>query len=121
LPLDLSAPGGSFSRHQVVAHLEARKIATRLLFGGDLTRQPAYRDAPHRVVGDVANTDFVMDRVFRIGVFPGSRSRWWTPCARCAMGEIALRTKIVRRGDELALRINHLQIWRRPKWSGCLV
>ena len=71
MPLDLSAPGGSFSRHQVVAHLEARKIATRLLFGGDLTRQPAYRDAPHRVVGDLVNTDYVMDRVFWIGVFPG--------------------------------------------------
>jgi CDP-6-deoxy-D-xylo-4-hexulose-3-dehydrase len=60
-----------FTRNQVVAHLEARKIATRLLFGGNLTRQPAYQGAPHRVVGDLANSDFVMDRVFWIGVYPG--------------------------------------------------
>jgi CDP-6-deoxy-D-xylo-4-hexulose-3-dehydrase len=63
--------GAPFSRNRVVAHLEARKIATRLLFGGNLTRQPAYQGAAHRVVGDLANTDFVMDRVFWVGVYPG--------------------------------------------------
>jgi CDP-6-deoxy-D-xylo-4-hexulose-3-dehydrase len=60
-----------FSRNRVVAHLESRKIATRLLFGGNLTRQPAYQGLPCRVIGDLANTDFVMDRVFWIGVYPG--------------------------------------------------
>ena len=64
-------PGAPFSRNQVVGHLEARKIATRLLFGGNLTRQPAYQGATYRVVGDLPNTDFVMDRVFWIGVYPG--------------------------------------------------
>lgn len=58
-------------RAEVVRHLDARNIHTRLLFGGNLLRQPAYRDIPHRVVGDLRNSDFVMDNVFWIGVYPG--------------------------------------------------
>jgi CDP-6-deoxy-D-xylo-4-hexulose-3-dehydrase len=53
------------------AAFEARRIATRPLFGGNLVRQPAYRDVPHRVVGSLANADFVMNRAFWIGVYPG--------------------------------------------------
>jgi len=64
-------PGAPFSRDQVVRHLEAHKIGTRLLFGGNLVRQPAYRGLSHRVVGDLSNSDFVMNRVFWIGVYPG--------------------------------------------------
>ena len=45
--------------------------ATRLLFGGNLIRQPAYVDLPRRQVGPLRNTDFVADRTFWIGVFPG--------------------------------------------------
>jgi CDP-6-deoxy-D-xylo-4-hexulose-3-dehydrase len=60
-----------FSRKQVVEFLESRKISTRLLFGGNLVRQPAYHQVPSRVVGKLENADFVMSNVFWIGVYPG--------------------------------------------------
>jgi len=60
-----------FTRDQLIRHLHQHKISTRLLFGGNLVRQPAYRDIVCRKVGDLKNADFVMDRVFWIGVYPG--------------------------------------------------
>jgi CDP-6-deoxy-D-xylo-4-hexulose-3-dehydrase len=64
-------PDAPFTRNQVTAWLEERKIATRLLFGGNLVRQPAYRDTQYRVVGSLENSDFVMKQVFWIGLYPG--------------------------------------------------
>ena len=60
-----------FTRNALIQALESRRIGTRLLFGGNLTRQPAYQDVKFRVVGDLKNTDYAMRNVFWIGVYPG--------------------------------------------------
>jgi CDP-6-deoxy-D-xylo-4-hexulose-3-dehydrase len=64
-------PTAPFTRDEIVASLEEAKIATRMLFAGNLVRQPAYQGADYRVAGDLANTDLVMTNVFWIGVYPG--------------------------------------------------
>ena len=63
-----SAP---FKREDIVNYLEDNKIATRMLFGGNLIKQPAYKNIKCRIAGNLKNTDFVMNNLFWIGVYPG--------------------------------------------------
>ena len=64
-------PGAPFSRLELVQHIESRRIGTRLLFGGNLMRQPAYIGMPHRVVGPLTNANIITDNTFWLGVYPG--------------------------------------------------
>jgi CDP-6-deoxy-D-xylo-4-hexulose-3-dehydrase len=61
----------AFSRNALMDFLNAKKIATRQLFGGNLVRQPAYAGLNYRVMGDLRNSDRVMNQAFWIGVYPG--------------------------------------------------
>lgn len=64
-------PEAPFTRRKLIDHLESRKIVTRLVFGGNLTRQPAYAHKSGRIAGGLTRTDLAMERAFWVGVWPG--------------------------------------------------
>jgi len=78
-----------FKRDQLTKALETNKIGTRLLFAGNLLRQPAYEGWEYRVVGEMANTDYVMNNVFWIGVFPGLTKEMLDYIAKTAIDFVA--------------------------------
>jgi CDP-6-deoxy-D-xylo-4-hexulose-3-dehydrase len=63
--------GAGFGRTDLTRFFEANRIETRNLFSGNLLRHPAFEGIEHRVVGDLANTDTVMERTFFLGLYPG--------------------------------------------------
>ena len=64
-----------FTRNDLTSFLETKRIETRNLFGGNLLRQPAFTNIDHRLVGNLANTDTIMENTFFIGVYPGIDDR----------------------------------------------
>jgi CDP-6-deoxy-D-xylo-4-hexulose-3-dehydrase len=60
-----------FTRNQIVNYLESKRIQTRMLFAGNLTRQPAFQGVDYRIHGDLTNTDRILNDTFLIGVYPG--------------------------------------------------
>jgi CDP-6-deoxy-D-xylo-4-hexulose-3-dehydrase len=65
------SPGAPFTRAQAVRKLEAAGIETRMLFAGNILRQPAYREITHGLSGRLVNADLVTTNTFLVGVYPG--------------------------------------------------
>ena len=64
----------AIDRTELLRHLDQHRIGTRLLFAGNLLKQPAYMNIDHRVIGDLKNSDLVMTNTFWLGVYPGLTS-----------------------------------------------
>ena len=72
-PLSLKK-NNRYNRNDLVKHLTSHKVGTRLLFSGNLTKQPSMKDVNFKIHGELANTDFVMDNTFWVGLYPGLSS-----------------------------------------------
>lgn len=80
-PMTLRTPS-RFKRVDLLRFLDQRKIGSRLIFAGNLTKQPYFHDIPHRVAGGLVNTDIVMNNSFWVGTYPGLNSNHYDYIAR---------------------------------------
>jgi CDP-4-dehydro-6-deoxyglucose reductase, E1 len=67
--------GAGFSRNELTEFLENKKIQTRLIFAGNILRQPGFQNIKRRVVGGLENTDIVMNNSFFVGLYPGLKKK----------------------------------------------
>ena len=63
-------------REKVVRYIESKNVQTRMLFAGNIIKQPCFDDmrndnSKYRVIGDLKNTDKIMNNTFLVGVYPG--------------------------------------------------
>ena len=80
-----------FTRDDLVKYLDGKRIGTRLLFGGNLIRQPYMRDRNYRVVGELTNADIVTERCFWVGIYPGLNDSHLEYTAKCISDFVAGR------------------------------
>jgi CDP-6-deoxy-D-xylo-4-hexulose-3-dehydrase len=69
-PIILNSDSG-IDRQHMLKYLDTKKIGTRLVFAGNILKQPAYKNVKFRVIGNMKNTDHIMHNAFWIGVYPG--------------------------------------------------
>jgi len=67
----VTVKGTSFTRRQITEYLESKKIGTRLLFGGNLLQQPAFKHIPHKVFGTLEESNLITSNTFWLGIHPG--------------------------------------------------
>jgi CDP-6-deoxy-D-xylo-4-hexulose-3-dehydrase len=63
--------GTKYSRNKVVEYLESKNIQTRMLFAGNIIKQPAFESVEYRAIGNLDNSNKIMNDTFLIGVYPG--------------------------------------------------
>jgi CDP-6-deoxy-D-xylo-4-hexulose-3-dehydrase len=85
--------GAPFQRDELLQHLEQRRVATRLLFGGNLLRQPAYEGIEHRRASDLRVADFIAGHSFWLGVYPGLDERMLDYVAGTIRGFVSERAR----------------------------
>jgi len=69
-PITVKVDSG-VNRVDLIKYLDQNKIGTRLLFSGNLTRQPYFEDIKYRIVGELVNTDITMNQTLWLGIYPG--------------------------------------------------
>ncbi|MFH1095474.1 MAG: DegT/DnrJ/EryC1/StrS family aminotransferase, partial [Candidatus Micrarchaeota archaeon] len=85
-----------FKKNDIVKHLEAAGIATRMVFAGNIIRQPAYKNVKYRTVGKLEGADTIMNSSFWVGVYPGLTEKHLEFMADAFDEFIRIRTGVVR-------------------------